>query len=166
MAKHRTRSVSTAATTALDRAQIDYKMHCYTNEVAHEYGAEAATQLDMDAARIFKTLVVQVDHGNLAVGIVPVAGRLNLKALAAACGGKHATLAERSVAEHKTGYVIGGISPFGQRARLTQVLDASALNYETIMVSGGRRGVDVELSPADLLKVTGATTAHIAAPAN
>jgi Cys-tRNA(Pro)/Cys-tRNA(Cys) deacylase len=110
---------------------------------------------------VFKTLVVSVD-GRLAVAIVPVANRLDLKAIAAAVGGKKATLAAPDLAEKRTGYVVGGISPVGQKTELPTVLDASARSYPTIFVSGGRRGFDIELAPADLLTVTNGTTASIA----
>jgi Cys-tRNA(Pro)/Cys-tRNA(Cys) deacylase len=152
---------TTAATQALSRAGIAFLPHAYEHDAAvTEFGAEAAAVLGLDAARVFKTLMVDTDAG-LAIGIVPVDGKLDLKALAAALGGKRAAMADPAVAERKSGYVLGGISPFGQKTALPTVLDDSALAFSTIFVSGGRRGFDVEVSPADLLAVTGGTTAVI-----
>jgi Cys-tRNA(Pro)/Cys-tRNA(Cys) deacylase len=125
------------------------------------YGMEAAAALGVDPGLVFKTLVADVD-GTLVVAVVPVDGSLDLKALAVAVGGKRAALADQAVAERATGYVVGGISPLGQRRVLRTVIDASALDHPTMVVSAGRRGVDVELAPADLARLTGATTAPIA----
>jgi Cys-tRNA(Pro)/Cys-tRNA(Cys) deacylase len=130
---------------------------------AGEYGKEAADVLGVDPARVLKTLVAVVD-GVLTVAVVPVAGRLDLKALATAVGGKRADLADPAAAERATGYVVGGISPLGQRTRLRTVVDASALDHETVLVSAGRRGLDVELSPADLVALTGADVAPVGRP--
>lgn len=124
------------------------------------YGLEAAAALGADPARVFKTLVASVD-GAPAVGIVPVTAELDLGALARALGGKRATLAELAAAERATGYVAGGISPLGQRRRLPTVVDTSATGFATIYVSGGRRGLDVELAPADLVALTGGRVAPI-----
>jgi Cys-tRNA(Pro)/Cys-tRNA(Cys) deacylase len=124
------------------------------------YGEEAAAALGVEAERVLKTLVAAVD-GDLVVAVVPVLGRLDLKALAAAAGGKRAEMADPALAQRATGYVVGGISPLGQRRRLRMVLDAGALAHETVFVSGGRRGLDVELAPSDLMRVTAATTAPI-----
>jgi Cys-tRNA(Pro)/Cys-tRNA(Cys) deacylase len=148
---------TTAATVALARAGIRFTPHSYAHDPAvTEFGAEAARELGIDAARVFKTLMVAVDGGTgFGVGIVPVDAMLDLKALAAALGGKKAELADPKVAERKSGYVVGGISPIGQRTRLPTVLEASAEGFATILVSGGRRGFDLELAPADLLAVTG-----------
>ncbi len=110
---------------------------------------------------MFKTLIATVD-GRLSVGIVPVSGSLDLKALAVALGGKRGAMAEPAAAERATGYVTGGISPFGQRTRLPIVVDASVRNWPTVFVSGGRRGLQVEISPDDLARLTGATVADIA----
>lgn len=110
---------------------------------------------------MFKTLVAEVD-GTLTVGVVPVASQLDLKALAAAAGGKKAKMAEVSAAERATGYVAGGISPLGQRKRLPVILDTSATNFETVFCSGGRRGLEIELAPSDLARLTNATVAPIA----
>jgi Cys-tRNA(Pro)/Cys-tRNA(Cys) deacylase len=124
------------------------------------YGAEVAAALGVPAERVYKTLVTEVD-GALTVAVVPVTGDLDLKALAAAAGGKRAVLADRTLAERTTGYVRGGISPLGQRKRLPTVVDASAAEHETIYVSAGRRGLQVELSPHDLVRLTDAKLAAI-----
>ncbi len=118
----------------------------------------------MPPQRLFKTLIAAVD-GALTVAVVPVAGTLDLKALAAAAGGKRAVLAEVTAAERATGYVTGGISPLGQRQRLPVVIDASALDHPTVFCSGGRRGLQIELAPADLARAANATLARISQPA-
>lgn len=152
---------TTAATQALTRAGVAFVPHAYEHDAAvTEFGAEAAAALGLDAARVFKTLMVETDAG-LGIGIVPVDGKLDLKSLASSLGGKRAAMADPAVAERKSGYVLGGISPFGQKTPLPTVLDDSALAFPTIFVSGGRRGFDVEVSPADLLTVTRGTTATI-----
>ncbi len=125
------------------------------------YGQEAALALGVDPRQVFKTLVAEVD-GALTVAVVPVDAQLDLKALAAGVGGKRAAMADPSAAERATGYVVGGISPLGQRRRLATVVDVSALGFATVLVSAGRRGVDVELAPADLVRLTGAVTAPVA----
>ncbi len=127
------------------------------------YGLDAATALGVDPARVFKTLVASVD-GRLAAALVAVDAELDLKALAAALDGRRATLAEPAEAERATGYVVGGISPFGQRRNLPLVVDVSAETLPTMYVSGGRRGLQLEIAPADLLRVTGARVAEIARP--
>lgn len=155
-------SGGTPATVALDQAKIAYELRAYAHDPAAEsYGLEAAETLGVPPARVFKTLVVSTDPG-LAVGIVPVDRKLDLKALAAALGLKKVTMADPAAAQRATGYVVGGISPIGQKTALPSVLDASASNHPTILVSGGKRGLDIELSPADLIAVAGATTAPIA----
>ena len=121
---------------------------------------EAAQALGLDPAQVFKTLLADVD-GALTVAVVPVDRSLDLKALAAAVHGKRAVMAEPAEAERVTGYVVGGISPLGQRRRLPTVLDVSALDWDSVLVSAGRRGLDVELAPGDLVRLTGAVTAAI-----
>ena len=152
----------TPATVALDRAGVRYTLHPYEHDPrATSYGAEAAAALGVDPARVFKTLLAEVD-GNLVVAVVPVSGDLDLKALARALGsGGKATMAEVSAAERATGYVAGGISPIGQRRRLRTVVDSSALDHATILVSAGKRGLDLELAPADLVAITGAITDRV-----
>lgn len=153
---------ATPATKALDAAGVAYEVRAYDHDPrADSYGLEAADKLGVEPARVFKTLVADVD-GDLVVGIVPVTGQLDLKALAAAAGGKRAVMADPQVAQRRTGYVVGGISPIGQRTRLSTVVDASAVDHATILVSGGRRGLDLELVPADLIALTSARTAQIA----
>jgi Cys-tRNA(Pro)/Cys-tRNA(Cys) deacylase len=125
------------------------------------YGLEAAQALGADPRQVFKTLVADVD-GSLTVAVVPVDGQLDLKALAGATGGKRATMVDPAAAERATGYVVGGISQLGQRRRLATVIDSSALEHPSVLVSAGRRGLDVELAPADLVRLTGARTAPIA----
>ena len=152
----------TPAVVALERAGVKYTLHEYEHDpAAAAYGTEAVEKLGLDPARVFKTLVASVD-GKLAVALVPVASSLDLKALAAALGGKRAAMAELADAERATGYVAGGISPLGQRKRLPSVLDASAEDWETVYVSAGRRGLQLELAPADLRRLSGARTAAIA----
>ena len=151
----------TPATLALDRAGVDYRLHPYDHDPrAASYGLEAASALGVDPARVFKTLLASLD-GSLVVGIVPVSGQLDLKALARALGGSKAVMAEVSVAERVTGYVAGGISPLGQKRPLRTVLDASALDHDTIYVSAGRRGLDLEIAPADLAAITEAITGQV-----
>lgn len=138
-------------------------LHPYSHDPsAASYGAEAAEALGMDPARVFKTLMVEVE-GRLAVGVVPVNGTLDLKAFGAALGSKKAAMADPAAAERRTGYVLGGISPLGQRQSSPTVIDVSALALETMLVSGGKRGLDLELSPADLIRLTSAITAPIGA---
>lgn len=154
-------SGGTPATMALTRAGIAFTLRAYDHHPgAESYGLEAATALGVEPERVLKTLLVSVD-GSLVVGIVPVSGQLDLKAVAAAVGGKRAEMADPTLAERTTGYVVGGISPMGQRKQLPTVLDESALGFDTVLVSGGRRGLDLELSPHDLVRVTGATVAAI-----
>ncbi|MDH6127177.1 Cys-tRNA(Pro) deacylase [Kitasatospora sp. GP82] len=151
----------TPATVALQAAGVPFTVHAYEHDpAAASYGGEAAEALGVDRARVFKTLVADVD-GTLTVGVVPVSGQLDLKALAAAVGGKRAAMADPAAAERSSGYVLGGISPLGQRRPLRTVLDASALDHPTVYVSAGRRGLEVELAPADLAALTKARTAPI-----
>jgi Cys-tRNA(Pro)/Cys-tRNA(Cys) deacylase len=155
----------TPATALLARQRVAHAVHPYA--VAPEtpnYGAEVAAALGIEPARVFKTLVTEVD-GALTVAVVPVTGDLDLKSLATAAGGKRAALADRAVAERTTGYVRGGISPLGQRKRLPTIIDATAAGFGTVFVSAGRRGLQVELAPADLIRLTAAIVAPIAAAA-
>ncbi|MGE3191934.1 MAG: Cys-tRNA(Pro) deacylase [Microbacteriaceae bacterium] len=153
----------TPATVALTAAGIPFTEHAYTHDPANtNYGIEAATALGLDPDRVFKTLLADID-GELIVAIVPVTGKVDLKRLAAAAGGKRASMADPAVAERRTGYVVGGISPIGQKTRHRTVLDETAELWDTVYVSGGRRGFDIELAPADLIRATGAVIADIAA---
>ncbi|MFG2646409.1 Cys-tRNA(Pro) deacylase [Streptomyces sp. NPDC048436] len=151
----------TPATVALTAAGAAYTVHAYEHDPAHpSYGEEAAQAMGVSPERVFKTLVADVD-GELTVAVVPVAGTLNLKALATAVAGKRAVMADPAAAERATGYVRGGISPLGQRKKLRTVLDDSASAHATICVSAGRRGLEVELAPGDLAGLTGAVLAPI-----
>ncbi len=152
---------ATPATALLSRHKVTHRVHAYPHDPgAASYGAEAASALGIEPARCFKTLVAEVD-GALVVAVVPVSGSLDLKALAAAVGGKRAAMADPAAAERTTGYVRGGISPLGQRKRLPTVVDASAVTHLTVYVSAGRRGLELELDPTDLVRLTGATVAPV-----
>ncbi|TXK17071.1 Cys-tRNA(Pro) deacylase [Homoserinibacter sp. GY 40078] len=152
----------TPATVALLAAGIPFTEHAYEHDPANrDFGMEAATALGLDPEQVFKTLLADVD-GRLVVGIVPVTGKLDLKALAAAVGGKRAAMADPAVAQRRTGYVVGGISPIGQKTRHETVLDETAELWDEIYVSGGRRGFDLGLAPADLIRATDARVAPIA----
>jgi Cys-tRNA(Pro)/Cys-tRNA(Cys) deacylase len=154
--------VSTPATVALRAAGIPFAERAYVHDPAvTDYGREAAEALGVEADRVFKTLLAVVDS-SLVVGIVPVTGKLDLKALAAAVGGKKAVMADPAVAERRTGYIVGGISPIGQKTSHPTVLDETAELWDSVFVSGGRRGLDLELAPADLVRATGALLADIA----
>ncbi|HEX6872520.1 MAG TPA: Cys-tRNA(Pro) deacylase [Micromonosporaceae bacterium] len=152
----------TPATVLLAKQKVRHQVHPYTVDAdTPNYGAVVADTLGIPQQRVFKTLVTEVD-GVMTVAVVPVTGDVDLKALAAAVGGKKAAMADRALAEKTTGYVRGGISPLGQRKRLPTVIDASATGFTTIYVSAGRRGLQVELAPDDLVRLTGATVARIA----
>jgi Cys-tRNA(Pro)/Cys-tRNA(Cys) deacylase len=156
-----TRGLGTPATVALSQAGVDFVLHPYEHDAgAQAYGEEAADALGVPPMRIFKTLVAEVE-GGLAVAVVPVAGKLDLKALAAALGGKRAVMADAAKVERVTGYVVGGISPLGQRRRLPTVVDSSASEFETVYFSAGRRGLQIETAPAVLVRLTQAVTAPI-----
>jgi Cys-tRNA(Pro)/Cys-tRNA(Cys) deacylase len=153
---------ATPATTLLARQKVTHRVHAYTHDPkAASYGLEAAEALGVAADRCFKTLIADVE-GRLTVAIVPVSGTLDLKALAQAVGAKRATMADPALAERTTGYVVGGISPLGQRRRLPTVVDGSVSGFATVYVSAGRRGLQIELAPGDLVRLTGAHLAGIA----
>ncbi|MBP2581487.1 Cys-tRNA(Pro)/Cys-tRNA(Cys) deacylase [Streptomyces sp. PvR006] len=159
--KQKKNSGGTPATVALTAAGTPFTLHAYEHDPASpSYGEEAAEALGVSPDRVFKTLVADVD-GELTVAVVPVAGQLDLKALASAVGGKRAAMADPAAAERTTGYVRGGISPLGQRKRLRTVLDASASDHASICISAGRRGLEVELAPGDLAALTSAVVAPI-----
>ncbi|WP_242493653.1 Cys-tRNA(Pro) deacylase [Sanguibacter massiliensis] len=161
MAKKSTPS-GTPALVALDRARVAHTVHAYEHDPSTDlgYGLEAAAAIGVPSAQVFKTLLALAD-GRLVVGVVPVDGRLDLKALARAVGAKKAEMADPAAAERATGYVVGGISPLGQKQRLRTVVDESALDHAIVYVSAGRRGLDVGLAPADLVALTDATTAAL-----
>ncbi|GGU83610.1 Cys-tRNA(Pro)/Cys-tRNA(Cys) deacylase [Streptomyces albospinus] len=155
-------SGGTPATVALAASGVPFTVHAYEHDpAAPSYGEEAAEALGVSPDQVFKTLLADVD-GTLTVAVVPVSGSLDLKALAAAVGGKRAAMADPAAAERSTGYVLGGISPLGQRKRLRTVVDASAQGRPTVCVSAGRRGLEVELAPDDLVALTDARIAPIA----
>ena len=157
----RTKAGVTPAVRAATDAGVLVGVHSYAHDPGHpSYALEAAEAMGVEPERVFKTLVADVD-GRLVVGLVPVSGQLDLKALAGAVGGKRATMADLAAAERSTGYVRGGISPLGQRKPLTTVVDRSATDHDTIVISGGRRGLSLELAPAELIRLTGARTAAI-----
>jgi Cys-tRNA(Pro)/Cys-tRNA(Cys) deacylase len=161
MARAARGGAGTPATALLVKAGVAHRVLTYEHDpAAPSYGLEAASALGVEPARVLKTLVAEVD-GRLVVGVIPVDASLDLKALAAAVGGKRAAMADPAAAERATGYVVGGISPLGQRRRLDTVVDAAATGHETVLVSGGRRGLEVELAPADLVALTAARTAPI-----
>ena len=153
----------TPAVKALQRARIPFEVREYAHDPrAASYGLEAAEALGIDAASVFKTLLAELDGRELVVAIVPVDAMLNLKALAKAAGGKRAQMADPAAAERSTGYVRGGISPFGQKKRLRTFVDDSVNALETVHVSGGRRGLEIAIAPADLLRAAAAKAAAIA----
>ncbi|MEU6997767.1 Cys-tRNA(Pro) deacylase [Nonomuraea sp. NPDC046570] len=161
MSKKSTGGQGTPATVALAKAKVDFTLHPYDHDAnAQAYGEEAADALGLPYERIFKTLVAEVESG-LAVAVVPVSGKLDLKAFAAALKSKRAAMADSARVEKVTGYVVGGISPLGQRKALPTVVDASALDFETIYFSAGRRGLQIETAPRNLIDLTRAVTAPI-----
>ncbi len=155
----------TPATDLLARQGIPHTVHSYEHDPRQKgsYGVEASEALGVPPGRVLKTLIADVD-GTLTVGVVPVAAQLDLKALAAAVGGKKAAMADVAAAERATSYVAGGISPLGQRRRLRVVIDSVALEFPTVFCSAGRRGLEIELTPGDLVRTTNATIAPISRP--
>lgn len=154
----------TPAVKAARAAGVDIRLHEYAHDPANgNYGLEAADALGLPPQRVFKTLLVALngDARRLAVAVVPVSGQLDLKPMAAACKAKRAEMADPASAQRATGYVIGGISPLGQKRRLPCVIDASALDHPSVFVSGGRRGLDIEIAPGDLVSLTTAVVAPI-----
>jgi Cys-tRNA(Pro)/Cys-tRNA(Cys) deacylase len=153
----------TPAINELERNGVAFSVHEYErSESLHDFGLEAADKLGLDADQVFKTLLVTAD-GNQAVAIVPVSTKLSLKAVGKALGAKRVEMCEPTVAERVTGYVRGGISPFGQKRRLPTVIDEMATVFDTIYVSGGKRGLDIGVATADLIGLLDATVADIAA---
>lgn len=154
----------TPAIKAAEAAGVSVVAHSYPHDpMATGYGMEAARALGLDPARVFKTLLVMLngDRKSLAVAVVPVSARLDLKAMAVVCGVKKVEMAGPAHAERVTGYVVGGISPLGQKRRLPTVIDESALRFDTVFVSGGRRGLDIEIAPSDLAGLCQAASASI-----
>ena len=153
----------TPAINIAKKAKIIYKLHEYSHDPSNEsYGSEAAEKMAVPETRVFKTLVVNLDNKNFAVGVVPVSSMLSMKLIAKAAGAKKASMAETSDVERSTGYVLGGVSPLGQKKRLKTIIDSSAESFSTIYISAGRRGLEIELSPNDLKKLTNGVFAEIA----
>ena len=147
--------------------KISHRVHEYSHdESSVSYGLEAAEKMGVPEERVFKTLVVILDNKELAVGVIPVSSMLSMKLIAKAAGAKKAAMAEKSDVERSTGYVLGGVSPLGQKKRLKTIIDSSARNYSTVYVSAGRRGLEIELSPDDLEKLTSGEIAGICQQAN
>ena len=142
--------------------KVTHKIHEYSHDASCEsYGLEAAQKMGVPVQRVFKTLVVILDNQELAVGVLPVSSKLSMKSIAKALVAKKAAMADKSDVQRSTGYVLGGVSPLGQKKRLKTVIDSSATNHATIYVSAGRRGLEIELSPVDLTKLCNATLAEI-----
>ncbi|MFF0904832.1 UNVERIFIED_CONTAM: Cys-tRNA(Pro) deacylase [Kocuria sp. CPCC 205316] len=161
MAKASRGAGPTAAVALLARERVDFTLHEYAHDpAAASFGLEAAAALGRDPEQVFKTLLV-VHEREWAVAVLPVSARLSLRAAAAALGWKRAAMADPRLAERRTGYVVGGISPLGQKTPSPTLLDDSAEAWSTVLVSGGRRGLDVELPPAELLRLTGGRTAAL-----
>ena len=154
----------TPAVNCLKKAKLKYQLHQYEHDPqATSYGEEAAEKLSVSSEQVYKTLLVKLDDKELVVAVIPVSRQLNLKLAAAACKAKKAVMADPKDVERATGYVLGGVSPLGQKRRLRTVIDASARSQDSIYVSGGRRGLDIELSPGDLAGLLGAVFAEIVA---
>jgi len=152
----------TPATNLAKKLKISHTVHEYEHDPSSEsYGLEAAEKLQVAPERVFKTLVVAADSGELVVGIVPVAEMLSMKLIAKAIGAKKATMADKKAVERSSGYVLGGVSPLGQKKRLRTVIDSSAKNFPTVYVSAGRRGLEIELAPEDLRKAINASFAEL-----
>jgi len=152
----------TPAIKLAQKNQIAHTVHEYDHDAsADSYGMEAAEKLGLSPERVFKTLVVKLDGKDLAVGVIPVSSMLSMKLLAKAAGAKKSIMAEQSEVERTTGYVLGGVSPLGQKKRLKTFIDSSASNFETLFVSAGRRGLEIELKPEDLERLTGGSLAAI-----
>ncbi|MFV8572195.1 Cys-tRNA(Pro) deacylase [Marinobacter sp. SBS5] len=147
---------------AAKKAKISYTVHEYEHDPSAEsYGNEAADKMGVDPNRVFKTLVVATDGKELVVGLVPVTRMLSLKLIAKAAGTKKAGMADKQDVQRSTGYVLGGVSPLGQKKRLKTFIDATAEQYDTVFVSAGKRGLEIELAPADLAQLTGARFAPL-----
>ena len=147
---------------AAKKNKVSHKIHEYSHDESSEsYGLEAAEKMGVPEERVFKTLVVALDNKDLAVGVIPVSSMLSMKLIAKTVGAKKAVMADKSDVERSTGYVLGGVSPLGQKKRLKTIIDSSAKNYSTIYVSAGRRGLEIELSPKVLKKLTSGVLAEI-----
>jgi len=157
----------TPAINEAKKRKISFKVHQYDHDPAHDsYGLEAAEKIGVSADRVFKTLVADSGNRTLVVGIIPVNSMMSMKHLAKAAGTKKVQMADKNLVQKTTGYVLGGVSPLGQKKKLATLIDSSAKNFDTIFVSGGKRGIDLEMSPADLAAVTNATFAQLTADAS
>ncbi len=155
----------TPAVSILKKAKIKFQLHEYTHDPdADSYGDEAAEKLDIDKNRVFKTLVVSNDNHQLFVAVLPVSHQLNFKLFAKASGSKKIAMADKNRVEKVTGYVLGGVSPVGQKKNLPAFIDETANNFQTIFVSAGRRGLQIEIAPADLADLTGSRFSNICQP--
>ena len=153
----------TPAINIAKQAKISYTIHEYNHDASSDsYGLEAAKKLDVSESRVFKTLVACVDEHTLVVGVIPVSTMLSMKQIAKAAGAKKAKMADQAAVERSSGYILGGVSPLGQKKRLKTFIDTSAEHFQTIYISAGRRGLEIELSPKDLVKLTGATLTDLA----
>lgn len=152
----------TPAIQTLKKAGIKYQVHQYNHDSdCRAYGEEAVEKLGLNHDQVFKTLVAELDNKQLTVAVIPVSKMLDLKALAKGVGAKKAKMADKNDVERATGYILGGVSPIGQKKRLAAMLDSSAFQFSTIFISGGRRGLDIEISPQDLTDLIGATKVAI-----
>ena len=155
----------TPGITVAKRSKIDFKVHTYTHDPsAASYGREAVEKLGLPEARVFKTLVVSLADGRLAVGVLPVSMQLDMKRIAGVMGVKKAAMADKADVQRATGYVLGGVSPLGQKQRLPTIIDRSAEDHPTIFVSAGRRGLDIELQPEDLRRLVNGVLADVGRP--
>lgn len=153
----------TPAVQQLKKQAIKFKLHHYKHDPCEQnYGEEAAQKLNIPTEQIFKTLIVQTENATLAIAIIPVNKQLNLKAMAKALNCKKVYLADAKLVEKSTGYILGGVSPIAQKKPLTTLLDNSALNFNTIFISGGKRGLEIEIAPPDLIKVVAGKIALLA----
>ena len=152
----------TPAIDLLNKQKIKFKIHQYQHDKnCVSYGLEAAQKMQVKAEQVFKTLVVNLDNNSLVVSILPVTEKLNMKQVAKACSVKKAQMADKEVVLRSTGYVLGGVSPLGQKKRLKTLIDSSALGFQSIYVSAGKRGLDIELNPNDLISLLNALPAEL-----
>jgi len=146
----------TPAINILKKAKVDYEVHEYTHDSQNQsYGLEAVEKMGVQESRVFKTLVVSAESNLFVVAVIPVSSMLSMKLIAKIVGAKRASMADALAVERSTGYVLGGVSPLGQKKKLKTIIDSSAENFSTIYISAGRRGLEIELNPNDLKNLTG-----------